>query len=590
MQIEVAQLISELDRIADTTAFNGQVLLDGDFGTSRFQVGAEAGQTVSMTMTSAKTNALGSAEASGTGSYTLATDTSTHGTIGTAGALSGLSAAALNIEGTDIRASLAGDDTVSSSDNVGSSIAIAAAINASASVTGVRAEVEATTFDLGAVGTLDGTLAAAEITINGVATTTGGNVTADAAGAVVLAGVINNIQGSTGVVATVTGGGTDVTLTAADGRNIQIGSSGDAALVMGNFDFTALDDDVIRGSVTLYSNDAFTLVGSEVGFTAGVQALTETSWMAVATGFDNLAAGDLNINGFNVIAPALAGDTYGGSTLSDVDGADSAKAIAYAINNTEGLKEQVSATAKTVANLGAVTAYAGNDLGLTINGVVLDAAFTSAILDADSDGYMVGKLNASFQDAVAGAANYGLVASMNADNELVITSDAGVNIDVEVSANSTTSVLGNIDTTAGADVVHKGTVSLSGVGSYEVGTIAGAKQALAGIVSSGGDKIEDVDVSTFTGAQSAITAVDGALTAIDSQRATLGAIQNRFDSTIANLSVISENLSAAKARIMDADFALETANLTKAQILQQAGVAMLAQANQLPQSVLSLLQ
>jgi len=80
------------------------------------------------------------------------------------------------------------------------------------------------------------------------------------------------------------------------------------------------------------------------------------------------------------------------------------------------------------------------------------------------------------------------------------------------------------------------------------------------------------------------------LAQIDDQRAALGTIQNRFDSTIVNLSNVSENLSAAKSRILDADFAAETAQLTKSQILQQAGVAMLAQANMLPQTVLSLLQ
>ena len=84
--------------------------------------------------------------------------------------------------------------------------------------------------------------------------------------------------------------------------------------------------------------------------------------------------------------------------------------------------------------------------------------------------------------------------------------------------------------------------------------------------------------------------VDKALTSVNSARADLGAVQNRFTSTIANLATSSENISAAKGRITDADFAAETANLTKAQILQQAGTAMLAQANSLPQNVLSLLQ
>ena len=79
------------------------------------------------------------------------------------------------------------------------------------------------------------------------------------------------------------------------------------------------------------------------------------------------------------------------------------------------------------------------------------------------------------------------------------------------------------------------------------------------------------------------------LTTVTSARADLGAVQNRFESTIANLATTAENLSAARSRIRDADFAAETANLTRAQILQQAGTAMVAQANALPQSVLSLL-
>ncbi len=83
--------------------------------------------------------------------------------------------------------------------------------------------------------------------------------------------------------------------------------------------------------------------------------------------------------------------------------------------------------------------------------------------------------------------------------------------------------------------------------------------------------------------------MNSALTQIDDLRASLGAVQNRFESTISNLGNIAENLAAARSRVLDADFAMETANMTKAQILQQAGVAMLSQANQLPQTILSLL-
>lgn len=98
------------------------------------------------------------------------------------------------------------------------------------------------------------------------------------------------------------------------------------------------------------------------------------------------------------------------------------------------------------------------------------------------------------------------------------------------------------------------------------------------------------DVSTTASASTAVTAIDAALTAANTQRATLGAIQNRFESVVSNLQVSVENQSAAKSRIMDADFAQETANLTRGQILQQAGTAMLAQANSLPSGVLALLK
>ena len=98
------------------------------------------------------------------------------------------------------------------------------------------------------------------------------------------------------------------------------------------------------------------------------------------------------------------------------------------------------------------------------------------------------------------------------------------------------------------------------------------------------------NVTTAANAQTALTAVDAALTTVNSSRANLGAVQNTFSSAVASLQTSSQNLSAARGRIMDADFSAETANLTRANILQQAGTAVLAQANQLPSQVLSLLR
>ncbi len=129
------------------------------------------------------------------------------------------------------------------------------------------------------------------------------------------------------------------------------------------------------------------------------------------------------------------------------------------------------------------------------------------------------------------------------------------------------------------------------------GTLGGVAPDTNGIVSSDITKVEaddstvkKIDISNAAGAQSAVLVIDDAIKQIDSQRAELGAVQNRFENTIANLQNIGENVSAAKGRIQDTDYAAETAALSKNQILQQAGTAILAQANQLPQAVLSLLQ
>jgi len=110
------------------------------------------------------------------------------------------------------------------------------------------------------------------------------------------------------------------------------------------------------------------------------------------------------------------------------------------------------------------------------------------------------------------------------------------------------------------------------------------------LTGAGGVPPQEISGVDGVNAQTAIGLIDTAIDAINSQRATFGAVQNRFDNVIANLMVASENQSAARSRIMDADYAAETANLSRAQILQQAGNAMVAQANQLPQQVLSLLQ
>ncbi|TVP53827.1 MAG: flagellin, partial [Halomonadaceae bacterium] len=150
----------------------------------------------------------------------------------------------------------------------------------------------------------------------------------------------------------------------------------------------------------------------------------------------------------------------------------------------------------------------------------------------------------------------------------------------------------------GADemaLVQRSSVSLTSAGSIEIDSLT-ANNASAGFEvgtygsSESGTLLRDLDISTVDGANDAITAIDNALDQVNLQRATLGAIQNRFESTIQNQQIASENLTSANSRIRDADFAAETAELSRTQVLQQAGLSILGQANAQPQQVLQLLQ
>jgi flagellin len=116
----------------------------------------------------------------------------------------------------------------------------------------------------------------------------------------------------------------------------------------------------------------------------------------------------------------------------------------------------------------------------------------------------------------------------------------------------------------------------------------GASPAAAGAAAS--SQLEDINITSFGDAQKALKVIDSAINSINSSRADLGALQSRFENAVANINIAGENISAARGRIVDADFAKETSSLSRAQILQQAGTAMVAQANQAPQGVLSLLR
>jgi flagellin len=154
---------------------------------------------------------------------------------------------------------------------------------------------------------------------------------------------------------------------------------------------------------------------------------------------------------------------------------------------------------------------------------------------------------------------------------------------------SAQSGVGAVYNSATGQITLSGTAAITVAGTTNSATVAGYANATIGSVTTT-TGINLLDVSNYANAQLAIQQVDSALSGINTARATLGAYQNRFSSVVSNLQTASENLSASRSRIQDTDFAAETANLTRAQILQQAGTAMLAQANALPQNVLTLLK
>ena len=282
--------------------------------------------------------------------------------------------------------------------------------------------------------------------------------------------------------------------------------------------------------------------------------------------------------------------TTGGGTVSAISYAQhsSATDIASAINNAAG-GIGITATASNSATLGAIS-VAGS-ISFTVNG--------SAVAATISDVNDLSSLSAAI-NGVSGASGVTASFASSAKNEIVLTTTDGRNIGIGPITNSgsatATMALTSQDGTAVTltdggvtDLgIATGTVSLSS--SEGAFSLANADAGVFSASNSSFSTVQDIDVSTAAGAQSAIAVVDSALNAISTQRADLGAVQNRLQSTIANLTNISENVSAARSRINDADFAAETANLTKNQILQQAGISVLSQANSLPQQVLSLLQ
>lgn len=599
LDAEVQQLKAELDRITETTAFNGQKLLNGSLGDVTLQVGSQAGEFIELRVGELSTETLGAAQDAGLSSTGRYYDAPVAGTLG-------VTAGDLAINGVAIAGTSSADDSASTSNANASAIAMAAAINKSTDLSGVTATVNANV--MAGASMVPVAAQTGFFTINGIptasVTTTGSGDTTRSA----VVAAINAISVQTGVRAVDTGDdATGIDLIADDGRNISITASA-AALTAANTGVrlaaTSTDEALQIGSVTLLS-----LTGGEVTISGDASLTTQTGFVAGSfsgelaqaisashEGTDvaatQLQSGDLVINGIQIAGAKATDDT---ASTSGKTG--SAIAIAKAINDVAeatGVSAHVTGTTIT-GQSSAAPAAAGDTLTFTINGPLFAVSVIS-----------VGEISAdrvATVDAINRISGQTGVVARDTGSGIELFAEDGRNIELSAAGGTGTAeefglgdATGTLPSTAFGQITF-GSVTLSSGAQIEVSAGANGIAGLEGIgfragnygATESGQLLKDLSIATFEGAQDALPAIDNALEKINEVRADLGAINNRLDFTTSNLMNVVENTAAARSRIMDADFAAETANLSRAQVLQQASQAMLAQANASTQQVLQLL-
>ncbi|MBK9443404.1 MAG: flagellin [Comamonadaceae bacterium] len=380
-----------------------------------------------------------------------------------------------------------------------------------------------------------------------------------------------------------------------NGQNILDGSFGSANFQVGANANQFITANTANFSTSQYGNYRVGSLAATTTDSKGDLVLgTTTTGSHKSTAVDGVAS--------TIAAITLSVNGASGSSDVTIKALDSAKAVAAAINKKSG-NTGVTASARTEIDL---TAFA------------VSKSFTLEITSNNTNAATV-----NFSTGKATDPNNGLDNAIQAINEktsvtgvtaMLNTAGTGITIINESGADIT---VGN-KSEVGASAVTVGTIATVGIGTgapaagsaaYVVGTvvmdsdktfgysIAAGTDVTAGInffkaetSSAQLQAASDMDVLTVASSTRTLAIVDASISNVASQRAKFGALQSRFETTISSLATSSENMSAARSRVQDADFAVETASLSRAQILQQAGTAMVAQANQLPQGVLALLR
>lgn len=580
LNAEVQQLISELDRIAETTTFNGRSLLDGSFGKSELQVGTEANQTISVEIGALDAKTLGM----GSTSVDMMGDANDLATKFAASATALVQNDVL-INGQSVMG--VGESWNATDDEMDD---LLSKINAN--VNGVTASMTAVvTAETAGDGVLVKGTDTLTLTINKLNGTSSQINITDTASLSEMVDKLNAEGG--GLISAAINDNGKLEISAQDAEAITVttdvtGATGTLNTTQGSLVLTSDNGDPIeitRGSSgTLADLNAFGFrENDDPGIIEGVAVNT--------TAF---AVGDLRINGVDIGA-------------SDTGGlVDKLKAI-NAVSDDTG----VTAVAFTSLALD----FSGVDLGdigsadaINLNGITLDF---SGLSTGDNLSEIVDEFNSATDETGVTAQLIGTRVVLEGDVTKIKFTNAATATDdlaawetagVEMTSGSADTVTALTATGSEVDggiklVSENGnpiSVELAANGTAAEKTAAIAKAGLvesnAGVGGAFGSSLSSISVATASSAQKALDVIDNALNTISDTRAQLGAVSNRLQFTVSNLMNVSENTAAARSRIMDADFAAETAALSKAQVLQQASSAMLAQANAAPQLVLSLLR
>ena len=384
-------------------------------------------------------------------------------------------------------------------------------------------------------------------------------------------------------------------------------SSADRAALQNEVDQLVAEIDRVAGAANFngvslldgsFSSQTFQ-VGASAGETITFDSIIDSR--SVSLGSNTLALGGTVIgtqvastgnNGIGAETDLTITTTDGGTTGAIAYNAnDSAAQIATAINSAAS-NIGITATATNSVTLDTLTAAGTVSFNLSGQDGVAGTAISAVVSDNNDLSAVV--------DAINGAsASTGVTAAFTTAGDrssITLSNSTGDDIVLDTFANSTA---GNDSVDFGTQTLTEGgTVAAVAVGDVTLSSTQGqisTSNANTDVFASASDSgtfasVAGADISTVTGASTAIGTIDAALSQISTGRSDLGAYQNRFESVITSLQVASENAESSRSRIQDADFAAETANLTKAQILTQAGISVLAQANAQPQQVLALLQ